>query len=129
MKQYTFTTEKTSEGYSAYYEGSDGGVIAITGDSVNELKANALEALNLTLEYQGKKQVAENSIIIAFDLQQFFDYYKEINVKQLADRISINRTLLSQYINGTKKPSLTQTTKILTGVKALGRELADADFV
>jgi len=129
MKQYTFTTEKTSDGYSAYYEGSDGGIIGITGDSVHELKNNALEALNATLEYQGKKTVAENNIVLAFDLKQFFEYYKEINVKQLAGRITINRALLSQYINGTKKPSRSQTEKILTGVKALGKELAEADFI
>jgi predicted RNase H-like HicB family nuclease len=129
MKRYTFTTEKTSDGYSAYCEGSDGGVIAITGDTIKELKENALDALNLTLGHHGKKTVTAENIVLAFDLQQFFEYYKEINVKQLAGRITINRTLLSQYINGTKKPSRFQTEKILNGVKALGRELADADFI
>ncbi len=127
--KFTFTAEKIGTGYSAYYRPKGGGTIATTGDTVSELKRNALEALNMTLNYQGKKEVTEDNIIIAFDLQQFFKYYNEINVKQLSVRLKMNRGLLSQYINGTKKPSAAQSNKILSGVKSFGRELAEADFV
>ena len=46
------------------------------------------------------------------DFKQFFQYYKVLNSKFLADKIGMNPTLLSQYVQGHKKPSDTQTEKI-----------------
>jgi len=72
--------------------------------------------------------VSDKDIVILLDLQQFFEYYQEINAKSLSQRIGMNQTLLSQYINGIKKPSAKQVKKILEGVKALGRELTQLEF-
>jgi len=46
-----------------------------------------------------------------------------INAKFLAKRIGMNETLLSQYVQGTKKPSAKQTGKILNGIHEIGKEL------
>ena len=128
MKKINFKVEKTSDGYTALYQAADGGIIFTDGDTLTSLKANALDALNLTLEHQKKKQADENSISLQIDLPSFFDYYKVINTSQLASRLKINRSLLTQYINGVKKPSQTQTQRILQGVNSLGRELSAIDF-
>ena len=41
----------------------------------------------------------------------------------------MNQSLLAQYINGIKKPSPTQTKRILKGVQQIGRELTDVSFL
>jgi transcriptional regulator with XRE-family HTH domain len=83
-----------------------------------------VEALNLYFEDDGFK-IDEKNIDLEFDLKQFFQYYRVINAKFLADRIGMNPTLLSQYVQGRKKPSAIQTGKILNGIREIGRELSE----
>jgi hypothetical protein len=52
-----------------------------------------------------------------------------INAKALSERIGMNQSLLEQYIKGIKKPSPTQTNRILKGVQQVGRELAGIQFL
>jgi len=127
MKKIKFIVEKTNTGYSAYHENANG-IVATTGDTIPQLKANMLEAYNLQLAHYNNKPTTADRLSIAFDLGQFFEYYNVINVKALAARLGMNYTLLSQYITGAKTPSEKQTMKVLQGVKLLGRELAEADF-
>ena len=84
--------------------------------------------LNLHFEKQGKA-VTEKDLKIGLDLPQFFEFYKVINAKVLSERIGINQSLLAQYIKGIKKPSPTQTQRILKGVQQVGKELAAIRFV
>lgn len=128
MKKFDFKVEKTSDGYSALHEMTDGSMIYTDGDTLTELKTNILDALNLTLDYKKKKAVDESHINLVIDLASFFEYYKVINTTQLASRLKINRSLLTQYITGVKKPSPLQTQRILNGVKSLGRELSAIEF-
>jgi hypothetical protein len=51
-----------------------------------------------------------------------------INAKFLAEKIGMNPTLLSQYVQGRKKPSETQTEKILSGIHQIGKELSEIRF-
>ncbi|WEA02915.1 helix-turn-helix domain-containing protein [Mucilaginibacter sp. SJ] len=127
-KPIKFTVEKTNTGFSAYAEINGGGIAATTGENLNELKENALEAYNALAAEMAKKEVDINDIKLVYDIPQFFEFYKVINASQLAGRIKINRGLLSQYINGNKIPSDEQARKILQGVNALGRELAEVEF-
>jgi hypothetical protein len=129
MKAIKFIVEKTSDGYSAYSEIPGKGVAATVGSTISELKANALEAYNALLFELGKPPIPDASITLTFDLAQFFDYYKIINVKALAERIHMNRALLSHYANGHKKASPKQTERILKGVKEVAKELYESDFV
>ena len=117
--------EKTKTGYSAYTEKY---AVYTVGSSLEELKENMLEALNLYFEKQGKA-IVENDLKISLDLPQFFEFYKVINAKALSERIGINQSLLAQYIKGNKKPSPTQTQRILKGVQQVGQELAAIQFI
>lgn len=117
--------EKTKTGYSAYAEKY---AVYTVGSSLEELKENMLEALNLYFEKQGKA-IVENNLKISLDLPQFFEFYKVINAKALSERIGINQSLLAQYIKGNKKPSPTQTQRILKGVQQVGQELAAIQFI
>ena len=117
--------EKTKTGYSAYAEKY---AVYTIGSSLQELKGNILEALNLYFEKDGKI-VTEKDLQIILDLPQFFEFYKVINAKALSERIGMNQSLLAQYIKGNKKPSASQTQRILKGVQQIGQELASVRFL
>jgi predicted RNase H-like HicB family nuclease len=121
----TIIVEKTRTGYSAYAEKYP---VYTVGKSLEELKSNILEAINLVLD-KSAKTVTENDLKIILDLPQFFAFYKVINAKALSERIGMNQSLLSQYIKGVKKPSPTQVHRILKGVQQVGRELATIQFL
>lgn len=116
--------ERTKTGYSAYAEKYP---VYTVGSSLEELKTNMVEALNLNFERQGKA-ITEMDLKITLDLPQFFEFYKVINAKALSERIGINQSLLAQYIKGIKKPSPMQTQRILKGVQQVGKELAAIQF-
>ncbi|GAA0523348.1 helix-turn-helix domain-containing protein [Chitinophaga japonensis] len=128
MKKIAFIVEKTATGFSAYAEDFEQTPVGTTGKDMATLKKNITEALHLYRGHKGLKPVPDKDIVILLDLQQFFEYYKEINAKSLSERIGMNQTLLSQYVNGIKKPSVKQVKKILAGVKALGQELTQLEF-
>ncbi len=117
--------ERTKTGYSAYAAKLS---VFTVGSSLEELKTNMLQALNLHFEKAGKV-ITEKDLKIALDLPQFFEFYKVINAKALSERIGINQSLLAQYIKGIKKPSLNQTQRILKGVQQIGKELAAIQFI
>ena len=123
-KKIKMTVEKTETGFSAY---SDEYSVFTTGESFTDLLHNAVEATNLYLSDQ-TSQITEKNIEFEIDLQQFFQYYRVINSKFLAKRIGMNETLLSQYVQGRKKPSAAQTSKILRGVQEIGRELSSINL-
>ncbi|MNE67405.1 hypothetical protein D3C80_1630100 [compost metagenome] len=95
---------------------------------MSELKVNMVDAFNTFLELRDNPLITEEELKITLDLSQFFTFYKEINSKALASRIGMNESLLSQYVNGQKKPSEKQLDKILNGIRSLGRELAAIDL-
>ena len=118
---FRFIVEKTHSGYSAY---SVDLPIATTGESFTKLLYNATEAYNLYLEGTDM-EIDENNIKLEIDLKQFFQYYRVLNAKFLARRIGMNETLLSQYVQGRKKPSPRQTRRILMGIQEIGKELSN----
>lgn len=117
--------ERTRTGYSAYAEKYP---VYTTGKSLEELKSNILEALNLYFDRQGKN-IKEDDLRVSLDLARFFEFYKVINAKALSERIGMNQSLLAQYIKGIKKPSPSQTNRILKGVQQVGKELAGIRFL
>lgn len=125
MKKIEMLVERTKTGYSAYAARFP---VYTVGKTLEELKVNMLEALNLHFEEQGLK-FKETSLKITLDLPQFFEFYKVINAKALSERIGMNQSLLAQYIIGVKKPSPTQVQRILKGIQQVGRELADVRFL
>lgn len=127
MKKIIFIVEKTNTGYAAYAK-DDKYPFGTTGNTMEELKENMIDAANTWFEYKKMPLIGADDVVIEIDLPQFFDYYKEINVSALSRRIGINRTLLSLYKKGTKRASEKQTKKILSGVKLLGKELSTLEF-
>ena len=125
MKKYKFIIERTATGYSAYCELYP---IYTSGRTILELQRNALEATNLYIEDLNRKTTSE-SIVFEIDFKQFFEYYKVINSKHLAKRIGMNETLLSQYVNGKKKPSKKQIDRIVDGLNGIGKELMELSLV
>lgn len=73
--------------------------------------------------------ITRENLSITLDLPSLFEFYKVINVKALSIRLGMNQSLLSQYINGKKKPSRRQTMRIVEGIHQLGRELAEVEIV
>ena len=117
--------EKTNTGFSAFSEDYP---IYTTGRTITELLDNAFEAASLFFE-DDKIQMTRDSLKFEIDFKQFFQYYKVLNSKFLADKIGMNPTLLSQYVQGHKKPSDSQTEKILLGIHQIGQELSEINLI
>jgi predicted RNase H-like HicB family nuclease len=126
MKNIEILVERTKTGYSGYAHNLP---VYSVGRSLEELKTNILEALNLYFRHNRKPLVTENALKITLDLPQFFEFYKVINAKALSERIGMNQSLLAQYITGNKKPSQRQTLRILKGVQQVGKELSSIKFL
>lgn len=124
-KKIIMIVEKTDTGFSAYSQEQS---IFTTGRTISELIENAYEAANLYFEDE-KIQITHENLKFEIDFKQFFQYYKVINSKFLADKIGMNATLLSQYVQGHKKPSEAQTEKILAGIHQIGKELTEINLI
>lgn len=117
--------EKTATGFSAYAEAYP---IFSTGKTIPELLQNLVEAAELYFEDQGIS-VSHDNIKLEIDFKQFFEHYRVLNSKVLAETIGMNPTLLSQYVNGHKKPSAKQSQKIIAGIHRIGRELSEINLI
>ena len=53
-----------------------------------------------------------------------FRRFPQLNVSKMARTIGINKSLLSRYIYGIKKPSAQRTEQILNCIRQLGREMS-----
>lgn len=117
--------EKTRSGFSAYGEKLP---IYTTGKNMAELIGNAYEATQLYFE-DGKKTSSKFIIHYQIDFKQFFQYYRVLNAKVIAEKIGMNPTLLSQYVQGKKKPSQQQTERIINAIHEIGVELSALNLV
>ena len=125
QKKIEIIVEKTRTGYSAFAKKD---AVYTTGQTLDELKKNILEAVNFSKTKRGKP-LTEKNIKITLDIAQFFEFYKVINAKAFSERIGMNQSLLAQYINGIKKPSVQQTYRIIQGIKQVGNELSALQFI
>ena len=124
-KKIKIIVEKTNTGFSAY---SVDYPIYTTGKTITDLISNACEAS--CLYYADHKiSITQENLKFELDFKQFFQYYKVLNSKFLADKIGMNATLLSQYVTGHKKPSESQTEKILMGIHQIGQELSEINLI
>jgi len=129
MKKIVFIVEKTDTGFSAFAEDFDKIPAATTGETMTELRENILDAYNSVAELHNLPLLNNlEDITIQLDLPQLFDYYKVINASALSSRIGMDKTLLSQYVNGHKKAGPKQVKRILEGIKQLGSELTSLEL-
>ena len=126
-KKIMIVVTKEKAGYSATTNIGDN-FICTEAATFEKLKERILEAVNFTFE-DVDIAYSLNDLKFEFDLESFFDFYKVINAKALSERIGMNQSLLAQYIKGIKKPSPTQTKRILQGVHEIGRELTEVRFL
>jgi DNA-binding transcriptional regulator YiaG len=124
-KKITIVIEKTKTGFSAFAEGYP---IFTTAKDIPELIGNTIEATNFFFE-DTKNPITQDKLNFILDFKQFFQYYNVINAKVLAQKIGMNESLLSQYVQGRRKPSDKQTDKILAGIHQIGRELSEINFI
>lgn len=124
-REIKFIIEKTNTGFSAFAKKYP---IFTTGSSIPELMNNILDASNLYFEEHEIKIVAEN-LKYEIDFKQFFLFYRVLNSKFLAEKIGMNPTLLSQYVKGRKKPSPSQTERILSAIHEIGKELSEINLI
>ena len=117
--------EITDTGFSAFAKKYS---VYTTGGSITQLQKNMLDALNFYFE-DVHERIAAKQIFFQIDFKQFFQYYRVLNAKFLAERIGMNPTLLSQYVQGRKKPSTQQTEKILDGINEIGKELSELHLI
>lgn len=122
-KNIVVIIEKTDTGFSAYAEAYP---VYTTGESMYDLIDNTREAFSLYFENTGFDPAM---LSFEIDFRQFFQYYKVINSKALAEKIGMNPTLLSQYVRGHKKPSERQSRRILSGINRIGHELAEMSVI
>ncbi len=123
-KKIKIIVEKTGTGFSAYAEDYP---IFTTGRTIPELINNSYEATQLFFE--DRYLITHENLKYEIDFAQFFQYYKVLNSKFLAEKIGMNPTLLSQYVQGHKKPSENQTEKILSGIHQIGQELSEMNLI
>jgi transcriptional regulator with XRE-family HTH domain len=117
--------EKTDTGFSAYSK--DLNVFTSAGN-VNELYANLIEALELYFE-DDEVTFSKEDLDLSIDFRTFFQDYKILNARFLAERIGMNQSLLAQYTSGIKKPSEKQLKRILNGIHSVGKELSDISLM
>ena len=58
------------------------------------------------------------------EIYAVFRRFPQLNVSEMARTIGINKSLLSRYIYGIKKPSEVRKRQILEAIRQLGREMA-----
>lgn len=117
--------EKTKTGFSAYALDYP---IFTTGSNMAELIGNAYEAIQLYFEEE-RIPNTELKIQYQIDFKQFFQYYRVLNAKVIAEKIGMNPTLLSQYVQGKKKPSQQQTERIIKAIHEIGVELSGINLI
>ena len=126
MRKVKVIVEKTSTGFSAY---ADKLPVYTTGEDVKGLLANILEAVNFYfVEAKDKTEVSLKDLDVNFSIPSLFELYP-INVKHFASRIGMNYTLLSQYVQGRKKPSEKQAERIVEGLQEVGKELSGVNLI
>lgn len=118
---------KEDVGYTAVGQWKERSMVTC-GDTWEELEEMIIEMVDLTFEDLGYTYTMDE-IDLEYDLESFFAFYRVINAKALSERIGMNQSLLAQYIRGIKKPSRAQTKRILEGVRQIGKELSEVEFV
>lgn len=131
-KQIHAIVELTRDGFSGYIE-MNKATISSEGETIQELKDNLKDAFSLYVDDLVEKGIDvkeyENiNIDISLDVKALFEMFKPINVSGFASYSGINRSLLGQYLTGTKKPSEKQSRKILESVQKLGTQLASIHY-
>ncbi len=128
MKDVTVVIEHAGENLSAYIEGAP---IITTGDTIQEIKDNINEAIELYLHACKSENVkpskifnGEYKLVFHLDAPTFINYYSSVFTKSALSRITgINERQLWRYAAGKNIPRKQQLDKIQKGISNLTNEL------
>lgn len=109
LEAFPLLLEATTEQREQYSIGSDGD--DIRWEEIDE--DIHISSFQDTVEPDTNNPIAE-----------VFKRFPQLNVSEVARTIGINKSLLSRYIYGIKKPSAQRTEEILETIRRLGREMA-----
>lgn len=59
---------------------------------------------------------------------ELFNRFPELNVRQVARAMGINESLMQQYVNGAKRPTLERRLEIEKYIQELGRALSSVSL-
>ena len=105
------------------------------GESIDELKVNIREAIDLHLEglLDDDEKIAdelirgEYELDLRINIQDLFEHFP-LTVKGVSDRAGMNRTLLNQYATGKKTMSEKQALRITDVIHRIGTERIQLQF-
>lgn len=110
LEAFPLLLEATPEQREAFEIGSDG----------DDIRWDELdEDIHISSFHETSEPNSDNPIA------EVFHRFPQLNVSEMARTIGINKSLLSRYIYGIKKPSAERTEQILNALRQLGRDLAD----
>jgi predicted RNase H-like HicB family nuclease len=126
--------EKSETNYSAYIPELDGCIA--TGENIQETVNNIEEAVTFHLESMKEEglKVPESfrndyKFSYKIDFESLFDWFSGVLTKSGISKLTgMNQSLLSQYANGIKTPSIKQTKKIEKAIHSFGEELLSIQF-
>ncbi|MBO4605665.1 MAG: DUF2442 domain-containing protein [Bacteroidales bacterium] len=110
LEAFPLLLEATPEQREAFEIGSD-------GDDIRWEELD--EDIHISSFHETAEPNSDNPIA------EVFHRFPQLNVSEMARTIGINKSLLSRYIYGIKKPSAERTEQILNALRQLGRDLAD----
>lgn len=130
-QRITITIEKGVDQYGAWVEEIPG--IYGSGDTVNEVKQNILEAINI---YKKHNEIIPEifekdfDILWQFDTASLLQYISKVFTKSGIERITgINQKQLGHYSTGLKKPRKNQIEKIDLGIRKFVDDLQQIHLV
>ena len=129
MQTLTAIIESLENNYSAYIKDVDG--VVATGSTIEEIKANLVEAVRLYMETchdlgcdLPEALKGEYQIVFSMDVKSLLTLYQGIFTKAGLEKLTgINQKQLWHYANGVSTPRKAQVLKIEKAIHRLGQEL------
>jgi|WetSurMetagenome_2_1015567.scaffolds.fasta_scaffold277067_3 predicted RNase H-like HicB family nuclease len=134
MKMVHAVIEPSKDGYGLYYATPSLEGITSFGETLDEVKENALTVLKELVEvYTENKETLPEDLLgvnldelkikFSFDLRYYFEHYSYLNLTEFARKIKINPSLLRQYRKGLAYSSEKQFQEIRNGFHFIAKEL------
>jgi predicted RNase H-like HicB family nuclease len=135
MKHIAIIEKANDGGYGIYLPELKGVALYGYGLSEQEAKENLSENIEMLVEHYGdENQAIPDSLAepvefeYRYDVSGFFNAYPFFNVSELAERLSVNPSLLRKYKNKITFASDRQRKKIEQGIHVLANELSTVRF-
>lgn len=124
MKKVKVNVEKVHDGtYWCRTEAVGKGCLSGSGDTVAGAKADLMDCLT---EARAAGDFPDVEFVFHYDLQSFFDYFKFLNVSEVAKMAGINKSLMLQYTSGKKNAGEKTYKRLAACLDGMRRDFASA---